>query len=146
MPVLTGTINGEKLRAILTCRVQSQSVWNLLSTRALPAQILALAVVVLRNSLFLISLPPPRVSWPARSFIGSHSLSKLKSTLWQVRKQSPVPSVKGPSARYVSSAQRGLTGGCEEHSERRERCGSKLTGMFYWSSTGWEKAREHKTE
>lgn len=64
----------------------------------------------------------------------SQSLSKLKSKHWQARKQSFVPSVKGPSACNVSSAQRVLTGRFEEHSERLERWGSKHTGMFYWSA------------
>lgn len=31
MPVLTDTINGEQGRAIITCRVKFQNIWNLLS-------------------------------------------------------------------------------------------------------------------
>lgn len=145
MSVLTDTVNSGQGRAIVTCRLKFQNIWNLLSiqtaVRPDPASGGHFSQKFTISELFSSCL-----SWPVRKCSDSHSLSKLKSTPWQARKQSFVPSVKGPSVCYVSSAQCGLTGGCEEHSERLERWGSKHTAMFYWSSTRREKAREHKTE
>lgn len=120
MPVLTDTINCERGRTIVTCWVKFQNIRNLLSiqtaARPDPASGGHFSQKSTISELFFSC-----VSWPVRKCRDSHSLSKLKSTPWQARKQSFVPSVKGPSVCYVSSAQRGLTGGCEEHSERLQR-------------------------